>query len=190
MGFLDKIRTPKWQNRNVRVRREAVTKLKDQKILIDIARNDSNWMVRDVAIDRINDESILIDIAENDKNADIRKKVIKRINNHDILENIAKEENNDSVYGDILKKLYNIDYDVRKSKTADIEDIDDEITLLYILNSGGTDKRLAASNKLTKLGYNVEDNVKFPAPFQANKKVLIDNKNKVVSRIRPKPNKK
>lgn len=188
MGFLDKIRTPKWKHKNARVRREAVQKLNNQDILIDIAKNDSNWMVRDVAIDRIDDESVLIDIAKDDNNINILRKIISKINDKEVLENIAKKNNSDFVYGDILKKLYKINYDVHKNDVKEIEDIDDEITLLYVLNSGGTDKRLAACNKLTKLGYTVENNVKFPAPLQANKKVLIDYETKVVFRIKIKTN--
>lgn len=189
MGFLDKVRTPKWKHKNARIRREAVQNLNNLDIIIDIAKNDSNWMVRDVAIDRIDDETVLIDIAKNDNNINILRKIISKINNKEILEDIAKKNYSDFVYGDILKKMYNISYDVNKNDTKEIEDIDDETTLLYILNSGGTDKRLAASDRLTKLGYLVENNVKFPAPLQANKKVLIDDKTKVVSRIKIKSQK-
>ncbi len=89
MGFLDKIFTPKYKHEDSKIRLESVEKLSDQKILLNIAKNDEDWSVRKAAVEKINDENFLIDIAKNDEWA-VSSKSIEKINNENFLIDISK----------------------------------------------------------------------------------------------------
>ena len=78
MGFLDKIFKPKWQHEDWRVREEAVKKLDDQKILIEIAKNDSSASVREEALKNISDKSVALDIVKNEPNVNVRIAIYKQ----------------------------------------------------------------------------------------------------------------
>lgn len=54
MGLID-IFKPKWKHKDSDVRLEAVQELDDQKILVKIAKNDSDKYVRGVAVRKINE---------------------------------------------------------------------------------------------------------------------------------------
>lgn len=55
MGLFDRFSKPKWQHEDHFVRREAVEKLDDEEILIQIAKNDDEWTVRSDAVEKITD---------------------------------------------------------------------------------------------------------------------------------------
>ncbi|MDR2967634.1 MAG: hypothetical protein LBU74_06775 [Methanobacteriaceae archaeon] len=67
---------------NHEVRAEAVKKINNMKILIDIARTDGNHEVRAAAVKKINDWEILIDIARTDENKYIRKIATAKLVNY------------------------------------------------------------------------------------------------------------
>lgn len=90
MGLGDLFK-PKWKHSNSIIRSDAVKELTDEKILIEVAKNDSNHHIRCEAVENPNlkDESVLIEIAENDKNEFVRYSAIDKISNQEVLAKIA-----------------------------------------------------------------------------------------------------
>ena len=63
---------------NISVR--AVSLIKNQKMLTDVAKNSSEWRVREVAVKKIVSKKILKEISLNDENEYVREVAKKRIN--------------------------------------------------------------------------------------------------------------
>jgi hypothetical protein len=87
---------PKWEHKDCNIRIAAVKKLKDQKILAEIAKNDNDFDVRIAAVDNpyFTDQVILTEIAKdpNDPTRHIRKCAIEKITDQATLADIAKNE--------------------------------------------------------------------------------------------------
>ena len=62
------------------VRVEAVSKIKDKDVLIDIAYNDIDDPVKRDVIRKIDDEDVLIDLLYRDESSDILSLILSRIN--------------------------------------------------------------------------------------------------------------
>jgi len=94
MGFKDLFK-PKYTHHDWKIRLEAVKKLKDPKILEDIAKNDERYIVRKIAY-RIagmaNTQEALMDIIKNDKDKYERLKIIEKITDQKLLKNLAKND--------------------------------------------------------------------------------------------------
>lgn len=85
MAFKNLFR-PKWKHRDPFVRMEAVKKLKDQKILAEIAKNDKENLIKQAAIDKIQDQSLLSEIARNGKEKSVKEAVIGKVKDQNLLE--------------------------------------------------------------------------------------------------------
>lgn len=105
MGLFGNLRKPKWKHEDWRKRRDAVKKINDQKILIELARNDPHDEVRRAAIGKIKSESVLVDIAKNDNDWLIRKYATDRITNQGVLIDIAKNDEDGGVRSAAIKKI-------------------------------------------------------------------------------------
>ena len=88
MGLLD-IFKPKLKHSDPDVRSEAVKKITDQAVLVDIAKNASDEDVRRAAIGQITDQDVLIDIAKNDLNPSVRCTAIMNITDEKVIANFA-----------------------------------------------------------------------------------------------------
>ena len=105
MGLFDKFRKPKWQHEDWEVRSEAVKELDDQKILAEIAKNDSDYTVRREAVKKISDQSALIDIAKNASDWEVRREAVKKITDESALIDIAKNDSDWEVRREAVKKI-------------------------------------------------------------------------------------
>ena len=63
MKFQD-LFVPRWQHSNPDVRKKAVTRLKDKKLLQQISEQDDDPMVRDLALDTLNQLTHKVRISE------------------------------------------------------------------------------------------------------------------------------
>ena len=81
MAFLDLFK-PKWKHSNLKIRVATVENLTDQKVLIDIVKNDKNSTVRKTAVENLTDQKVLADITKNDKyDYHVRKAAKERLYN-------------------------------------------------------------------------------------------------------------
>lgn len=78
MTFFDFFK-PKWKHSKWEIRRKAIEPLKDERILIKIARNDDYPEVRASAIKKVRDYSVLADILKNDKDISIQQSAIEAL---------------------------------------------------------------------------------------------------------------
>jgi hypothetical protein len=78
MGFKDLFR-PKWKHSDWRVRETAVLKLKDQKVLIRVVKNDKDPYVREAAVEKLKDKRVLTWLIRDDKDEDVRKAAERRL---------------------------------------------------------------------------------------------------------------
>lgn len=87
MGFLDRFKGKKWEDKDPQVRMEGIEELakdkkngaKNQKILLDLLKNDQNTEVRMLAIEKSNNITTIMDIALTDSDWRIRKAAVERI---------------------------------------------------------------------------------------------------------------
>lgn len=63
MKFQD-LFVPRWQHSNPDVRKKAVTRLKDKKLLQQISEQDEDPMVRDLALDTLNQLTNKVRVSE------------------------------------------------------------------------------------------------------------------------------
>jgi hypothetical protein len=63
MKFQD-LFVPRWQHSNPEVRKKAVTRLKDKKLLEQISEQDEDPMVRDIALDILNQLTDKVRVSE------------------------------------------------------------------------------------------------------------------------------
>jgi hypothetical protein len=63
MKFQD-LFVPRWQHSNPEVRKKAVTRLKDKKLLQQISEQDEDPMVRDIALDILNQLNDKVRVSE------------------------------------------------------------------------------------------------------------------------------
>lgn len=74
------------ENRDFRI--DAVELISDEKLLIEIAKQDPDALVRLFAVKRITDKNILIEIAKQDESAHVRKAAAEKITD----QNFEEEE--------------------------------------------------------------------------------------------------
>lgn len=91
MALLDLFK-PKWQHDIANVREKSVEKIKNQKILAELAMNDESNSVRIAAIRKLTDQNVLTDMFKKEENLDIRKEIAKRFTDNKVLIEII--ENN------------------------------------------------------------------------------------------------
>ena len=65
------------------MRFEAISRLTDQNLLVDVAKNGEYKEIRILAADKLNDrnliQAVLADVAENDEDSDIRQAAADRL---------------------------------------------------------------------------------------------------------------
>ncbi|WP_295115466.1 BspA family leucine-rich repeat surface protein [uncultured Methanobrevibacter sp.] len=199
MGLFDKLRTPKWKHEDWKVRLEAVEKLDDEKILIDIAKNDSDSDVRKEAVKKISDESALAYVAKYDESCYVRSSAVEKISDESVLSYVAKKDSDSNVRKEAVKKIsdesalaYVAKYDescyVRSSA---VEKISDESVLSYVAKKDSdSDVRKEAVKKISDesvLSYvakkDSDSNVRLECSKKIkNKVVLVDIAHKAVAR--------
>ncbi len=153
---------PKWQHENPEVRLEAVKELDDQKILIDIAKNDLDEDVREEAVLKINDEAVLIDIAKNDEGFCVRKEAIYKITDESVIIDILKNDPRSDIRGVCIRNINDVSVlmDVARNDSykdnriaaaikVGIKNIDDESILIDVAKDAYSwEDRLAAVKKI------------------------------------------
>ena len=149
MGIFDRFKTPKWKHEDRKVRLEAVKKLNDQGILVEIAKNDSDSDVREEAIKKINDESVLAYIAKHDSSWSVREEAVKKINDESVLADVAKNASNDIVRREAVKKISD------ESVLADVakNDSNDRVRLYAA-------KKINDENLINKIENKIEEEIK------------------------------
>lgn len=134
MAFFDFFR-PKWKHNDKYVRENAVKNLKNPKILIHLAKNDSYSGVRMLAIRKLTDQKVIAEIALNDLDQSIRLEAVKNLKDQNILAEIA---------------MHDKELDIREAAVKNLTDIN-------ILSSIAKNKkdikniRIVAINNLTNL---------------------------------------
>ena len=91
------------ENKNILC--EAVAKITDQKILIDVAKNDEDEIVRSIAIRQLTDQDVLADIAKNETNNFLRSTAVEKLTNQIVLAYIVKNDKTPSVRRDAVIAL-------------------------------------------------------------------------------------
>ncbi len=134
MGFLDKIFKQKWKDEDPQIRLEAVKKLGDEEILINIAQNDSEYTVRREAVKKINDQSALKIIAKNDSDYGVCEEAVKKINDESFLLYMIKTSEYWSVREASAKRISEINPQLTRDPD-EIENITDEEILIKIAES-------------------------------------------------------
>lgn len=87
MGFGDLFK-PKYKHSNPDVRKEAITKLDDLKLLGEIVRNENNEEVKEVALNKM--DEIYISIVESRAPEKEQRDAIRKIRNEDYLIKVVK----------------------------------------------------------------------------------------------------
>jgi hypothetical protein len=158
MGFKDLFR-PKWKHSDFIVREVAVKKLKDQKVLAEIAKNDDNRFVREEAVKKLEDQELLAAIAKNDKEEDVRKAAVSGIKDKDILVQIAKTAKYWDVLNTALRSIkdesvlarISIDDKTREVRMAAIDILTRQADIAEVAKRGQTsEERKKAVSKLKK----------------------------------------
>jgi len=102
------------------VREAAITKVTDQNILVDVAKNDLYGHVRKAAIAKVNNQSVLIDVAKSDEDTDVCKVALNKITDKNVVKELEL----------ILYKRIWVEESVRKNR----KDLDDTL----FRSKGGT----------------------------------------------------
>ena len=94
---------------HIDVRKAAVKRLTDQRVLADIAK-DSTSYVRIAAIRKLTDQGVLADIAKSDNRQDphychVRVAAVKRLTNQEILIDFAKNDYQPLVRSEAVKRI-------------------------------------------------------------------------------------
>jgi len=76
-------------NENVQVRSTAIFQIKNQNLLLDIFKNETNCMIRVSTLYILDDKSLIQRIAENDKDESVRQSALAR------LDDLNKKNQND-----------------------------------------------------------------------------------------------
>lgn len=157
MSLLDSFK-PKWKHSDPKVRREALKKITDQKVLYKIVSYDKNSGVRKTAIEKVTDQDVLSEIVMNDENADVRKAALEKVTDQDVLFSIVQNDKNADVRKEAFEKVidkkalnmiaqYNENADVRK---AAIEKVNNQKVLSEIARyDENADVRKEAIEKVT-----------------------------------------
>lgn len=106
MGFMD-IFKPKYKSSNVEVRKKAVNKLTDSKILSEIALTDEEDEIRRIAIENpnLNDDNLFMKIIENNEDWHILDSALQKISDEKLLADLAKNNSDWRIRRDAVKKI-------------------------------------------------------------------------------------
>lgn len=186
MGLFDRFTKPKYEHKDWQVRREAVKKLSDQKTLIEIAKNDSNFSVRCAAIRNITDQNVLAEIVKDEeyRRPDEREIALRSITDEKILLNILHTTKLNYIYCQTLEKL---DSQYKEPlNISEIENSTDKEYLLYILNLLGIDSdyQEVARKKFREMGYIIDNDVHYPSAKDIDRRVMIDEYKKRIYLVR------
>jgi hypothetical protein len=101
---------PKWKSKDPNKRVSGIGKLNSltyshQRILIDIAKNDSYLSAREAAVKKITDQNILGDIAKNDKDRIVREAAVKRLTDQTVLIHLAGNDKERGIRLTALKRI-------------------------------------------------------------------------------------
>lgn len=173
MGFLDKLLKAKWQDDDPQVRKEAIKKLNDVKLLEKIVRNDESEDVRAAAIENIHVNSILMDIAKNDSSCKVRMAAVGNIDDEDeFLIEIAKSDDCIDVRRKAISRIgiRNGKYSKRYLRDR----VDDKLVLAEIAKNPrfNEDDRESAFERIDDVSI-LEDIAKNALTFNLRKKAIF-----------------
>jgi len=97
----------KWKSEDPYRRESAIKELTDQKVLVDIAKNDKEAWVRCSAVDKLTDQVILTEIAKSDKDSRPRQHAVRKLFDQSVLAEIAKNDENWEVRDAAVSRLTN-----------------------------------------------------------------------------------
>ena len=86
------------------IRREAVKKIANQEVLVEIASNDFHWIRRE-AVKRITNQEALVEIALDNQENDVRREAFKRITNQEVLVDILLNDSYDDFSDDAIEGI-------------------------------------------------------------------------------------
>ena len=119
MGFTDLFK-PKYKHSDYSVRKKAVKKITDEKLLIEIAKNDPSNLVRGEAVKKIKNQTTLKEIIKMEsysfvkfyafRNIENREEYLKTINDEALLCEIAKEDENENIRSQAVKQISDVYY--------------------------------------------------------------------------------
>ncbi|MBF0538738.1 MAG: hypothetical protein HQL03_10860 [Nitrospirae bacterium] len=97
---------PKWKHCDPAVRKAAVEKLTDQKVLADIAKHDKDWSVRAAAHEKLgNKEEALFEVAKNAMPSKVRKAAVEKLTDQKVLADVAKNDEDWNIPNAAVAKL-------------------------------------------------------------------------------------
>jgi len=108
MGLKDLFK-PKWQHPDPKVRLNAIKKLKDESILIEIAQKETVEEIRIAAIKRINDEETLRKIIKKESSKSIRIETLRKLHSDVKMRNKSKNYPWTKKHEDFLKNIIDKD---------------------------------------------------------------------------------
>lgn len=79
------------------IRKDAIGRILDQKILAEIVKVEKDIWLREIAFEKLTDQALLIDIAKSDIDVPMRKKAINKINDSVALVEIMRASENDEI---------------------------------------------------------------------------------------------
>ena len=127
-------------------RNEAAQKINDQSVLIEIAKNDEDFLVRATSAQKISDESVLIDIATNDENSYVRRAAAQKISDESVLIDIAMNDEDTYVRRAAAQKISD------ESVLDDIALNEEKLTKV-ICEKCGSENMTVKSHKAPNPGY-------------------------------------
>lgn len=101
---------PKWKHSDYNARLAAMTKIIDQKILSEIAKNDENSGVRKEAVEKITNQNFLVEIVKNDRDYSIREAAVKNIEDIELLKDIIDTSKIFNVRSTAISKITDRDF--------------------------------------------------------------------------------
>lgn len=93
------------KNRDYDIRRIATEKLTNQKILSDLAQNDTNSDIRAAATANLDDPKLLASIAKNDRDDNVRKNAVEKLTDQELLADIAINDKEEHITWSAFEKL-------------------------------------------------------------------------------------
>lgn len=86
-------------------RRDAVERLRNQRMLAEVARKDENLKIRQRAVEKLCDSAALAEVALNEKDGYTRGIATKKLTDQTVLAEIARRDKNEFVRGEAVEKL-------------------------------------------------------------------------------------
>lgn len=147
MGFTDLFK-PKYKHSDWKVRKDAVRKITDEKLLIQIVNNDPSPDVREVAVEQINNQRALKEITNTNELYIVRVRAFTKIENREeYLKTISDEY--------LLYEIANYDKDqnIRSQAVKKISEVKylKDIVIVTTFGSKNLNTRIEAVKKITDL---------------------------------------